>query len=73
MEKKRMTWAEIKRTYPHQNVGLVDLVPNKLNFNTAVVKYTDRELTYSEMLHKAYKGEIDMRYTTMDEDDGLLP
>ena len=68
---KRMTWEEIKATYPHQNVGLVDLEPNNLNFETAVVYCTDKEKSYSELIRMAINKEIIMMYTTMDEDDGL--
>ena len=72
MDSKRMTWQEIKEAYPHQNVGLVERIPNHVNFDTAIVKCTDKDKTYSELLHLAFNGEIDMRYTTMDEDDGLV-
>ena len=69
---KRMTWKEIKAIYPHQNVGLIDCTPNRNNIESAIVKYTDKEKSYSELIRMAINGEIVMCYTTMDEDDGLL-
>ena len=66
---KRMTLEEIIAAYPHQNVGLIDCIPNSINFDTAIVKYTDREKTYSELVRMASNGEIFLMYTTVDEDN----
>ncbi|MBO6179374.1 MAG: hypothetical protein J6O04_09375 [Selenomonadaceae bacterium] len=68
---KRMSWNEIKAVFPHRNVGLVDCVPNRYNIVSAIVKYTDKDKTYSELIRMAVNKEIVMRYTTMDEDDGI--
>ena len=65
---ERLTWSEIKKRYPHQNVGLIDIEQPSAGETTAVVKYTSNDLSYSDMVHKAFAGEIHMRYTTLDED-----
>ena len=67
---KRMTLEEIIATYPHQNVGLIDCTPNSINFDTAIVKYTDREKTYSELVRMASNGEIFFFFFSVDEDNG---
>ncbi len=64
---ERLTWEEIKKRYPHQNVGLVDCIPDSINFETAIVKYTEKDITYDEMCSKAFDGEIFMIYTTPEE------
>ena len=72
MDGKRMTWAEIKKAYPKQVVGLVDCVPDSINFDTAVVKYTNKTTPYDEMVGKAIDGEISIRYTAIEEDRRLM-
>ena len=62
---KRMTWEEIKGAFPNQNVGLVDCIPDTFNFETAVVKYSDKEKTYSELVRMAAKGEIYLTHTDL--------
>lgn len=62
-----MTWEEIKQAYPRQVVGLVDCVPEPVNFQTAVVKYTNKTMPYDEMVGKAIDGEISLRYTAMED------
>ena len=64
----RMTWEEIKLNYPHQNVGLVDCLPDPITMDSAIVKYTDKETSYFDLLKMALNGEIALRYTTLDED-----
>ena len=72
---KRLTWEEIKRKYPHQNVGLVDveMAPNKVVVKSAVVKYTDKNTDYNEMAYLALQGKLTLRYTTLDEELVLMP
>ena len=39
---KRMTWKEIRETYPDQWVGLTDVEREGASVRSAVVKYTDK-------------------------------
>ena len=70
MENIRLTWNEIKEKYPHQNVGLIDVeyIGKGLGIKSAVVLCTDKSTSYDEMCLMAVRGNIDMRYTTLDED-----
>ncbi len=68
MSEQRMTWAEIKRLYPHQNVGLVDIHEEPDGSTSAIVKYAEEDMSRGEMFKRAINGEIQMRYTTLDED-----
>jgi len=49
---KRLTWEEIVEKYPHQNVGLVDCYPNSYNIQSAIVKYTEADTSYNDMIEK---------------------
>ena len=60
---KRMTWEEIVEKYPNQNVGLVDCYPDSHHIQSAIVKYTEADTSYNEMIEKAFDGEIEMCYT----------
>ena len=64
---KRMTWEEIKEKYPFQNVGLVECFPNSINIKSAIVKYTEKDISYDEMIEKAFDGEISMRFTALNK------
>lgn len=65
-----MTWEEIKAKYPHQYVGLVNVIPsvNSASVGAAEVKYTSADTSYGDLLLMYVKGEILLRYTTLDED-----
>ena len=67
---KSMTWKEIKKQYPHQNVGLTDVKTYKNSgaIKRAVVKCSEKDTPVSKMSIMAINGEIQMRYTTLDED-----
>ena len=67
---ERLTWKEIMRRYPHQNVGLVEIEYgcNEATVASAVVKCTDKDTDPDEMVMMALRGEILMEYTTYDED-----
>ena len=67
---ERLTWKEIQEKYPHQFVGIADCQPDSDNFDTAIVKYTDKIITFEELFTKATSGEVWMKYTTPDEDEG---
>lgn len=68
---ERLTWEKIKEKYPHQNVGLTDVVmeENSNIIQSAIVKYTDSDTDYNTMAQLAISGEIIVRYTTFDEDE----
>lgn len=68
---ERLTWKEIKEKYPHQNVGLTDVImeENSNIIQSAIVKYTDSDTDYNTMAQLAISGEIIVRYTTFDEDE----
>ena len=67
---ERLTWKEIVRRYPHQNVGLMEIEYgcNEATVASAVVKCTDKDTDPDEMVMMALRGEILMEYTTYDED-----
>lgn len=67
---ERLSWAEIVRRYPHQNVGIVEIEfgINAADVKSAVVKYTSKDTSYDEMCLAALRNEIWMCYTTRDED-----
>ena len=67
---ERLTWKEIVRRYPHQNVGLVEIEYgcNEATVASAVVKCTDKDTDPDDMVLMALRGEILMEYTTYDED-----
>ena len=69
---ERMSWKEIKRRYPHQNVGLVDIREEPDGSTSAIVKYVEGNISRGEMFKRAINGEIHMKYTTLDEDEGFL-
>ena len=69
--RKGLSFEEIKELYPHQYVGLTDIVyrPDSRVIESATVKYTLDDISYEEMCSKAIIGnEIFMVYTTADED-----
>lgn len=70
MADKRLTWLEIKERYPHQYVGLTDIEygDNKASVKSAIVAYEDSTSSYGTILELYLKGEVLMRYTTLDED-----
>ncbi len=67
----RLTWDEIKQKYPHQYVGLteVEYGKNMASVRSAIVKYTDKNTEYKDMLLMYIRGNILLRYTTLDEDE----
>lgn len=71
---EKLTWQEIKDKYPHQYVGLVDIEhgSNDISVSKASVLCTDKDKSYEDMLKMAKNNEIDLRYTTADEDDGII-
>ena len=64
---ERMTWEEIIRQYPHQHIGLVDIHDEPNGSISAIVKYTEQDLSRGEMIEKATKGEIHLRYTSPED------
>ena len=69
---KPMTWEEIKKTYPHQVVGLTSCEPNDINFKTAVVKYTDATTPYDIMELLSLSEDIFMISTSIDDNSNLI-
>ena len=68
---KRLTWEQIKELYPHQYVGLVGVETegNESSVKSAIVKYTEADTSYDDMILMYIRGEIKLRYTTLDEDE----
>lgn len=61
---KRMTWAEIAKTYPNQWVGLTDVVwEDSSNIGSAVVTYTNRNKDDLQMEQFKTKGKMMAVYT----------
>lgn len=69
----RLTWAQIKKIYPHQNVGLVDVEYgiNEATIESGIVAYTEKDTPYEKMIEMAMDGKIELKYTTLDEDEML--
>ena len=70
MENQRLSWNEIKSLYPAQHVGLVDVIfedKDQMNIESAVVKYTDKDVTDGQLMLMAKRGEIVRRYTSLEE------
>ena len=70
MKKQRLSWNEIKTLYPAQHVGLVDLIfedEDQMNVESAVVKYTDKDVSDGQLMLMAKRGEIVRRYTSLEE------
>lgn len=75
MKKQRLSWNEIKTLYPAQHVGLVDVIfedEDQMNVESAVVKYTDKDVSDGQLMLMAKRGEIVRRYTSLDESQLLL-
>ena len=69
---KRMTWAEIKKAYPNQRVGLIEVEKNPVNILTGIVYCTNKDTDIEKMYEMASRGEIEsMEHTAFDE-SGLL-
>lgn len=72
MKNDKFTWEQIKEKYPHQNVGLTDVeysTPWGGAILAAKVACTDKDTDRNIIALKAIRGELIMRYTTMDEDE----
>lgn len=68
MEPERLTWKEIVQKYPHQWVGLVDVVfknNDGVSIESGIVKYTSNDTSENDLLYMAVSGKIVRRYTTM--------
>ena len=75
MKKQRLSWSEIKTLYPAQHVGLTDVIfedEYQMNIKSAVVKYTDKEISDGQLMLMAQRGEIIRRYTSLEESKLLL-
>lgn len=68
---ERLSWREIKEKYPHQLVGMVDCKPSDTDIESAIVKYTDKDTSYEDLVLKAFQGEINLTHTAFDEEGGL--
>ncbi len=71
---ERLSWAEIKGKYPHRYVGLTDIEYgiNKASVLSAVVTYTDQKRSLDDLMELYLKGDILLRYTTLDEDEANI-
>lgn len=70
-DQTRLTWEQIKEKYPHQNVGLSDveyITPQGGAIKSAIVICTDKDIDRNDIALRAIRGELIMRYTTLDED-----
>ncbi len=64
----RETWDSIVAKYPNQWVGLIDVkFKNGLAIDSAIVKYTENDMTSNQMALETMRGNIVARYTTPDE------
>lgn len=67
MNGKRMTWKQIKKEYPNQYVGLIDVIKDPIDILTAVVCCTSNDTNEDEMHLMAFDGKISLEYTSLDE------
>ena len=65
----RKSWKEIQKEYPGMWVGLVQVEwDNPATVKSAVVLYTENDMSSDEMAVLAIQGKLDAaRYTTPDE------
>lgn len=64
----RETWNSIVSKYPSQWVGLTDVkYSNGLAIESAVVKFTENDMSSDQMALETMRGNIVARYTTPDE------
>lgn len=71
MKSQRLTWNEIKRKYPNQTVGLIEIQTgiNSLDIVSAVVLYTEHEDGLERIATASINGDVFMIATNID--DGL--
>ena len=75
MKKQRLSWNEIKTLYPAQHVGLIDVIfedEDQMNVKSAIVKYTDKDVSDGQLMLMAKRGEIVRRYTSLEDSQLLL-
>lgn len=75
MKKQRLSWNEIKTLYPAQHVGLIDVIfedEDQMNVESAVVKYTDKDVSDGQLMLMAKRGKIVRRYTSLEDSQLLL-
>ena len=65
MGDERLTLSQIKEKYPNQWVGLVDCeMEDSTNIRSAVVKYTEKDMSSDLMALETVKGNMKAIYTT---------
>lgn len=69
MSSERLTLEQIKEKYPHQWVGLVDCeMENSANIRSAIVKYTEEDMSSDLMALETVKGNMKAIYTTPNDE-----
>ena len=72
---RRMTWEEIKKKYPHRQVGLVDVIwtnNDNTNVESAIVKCTDIDMSLEDMADQIFDGAIQtIAYTTPEDESNV--
>ena len=70
MSNERLTLEQIKEKYPNQWVGLVDCdMEDSINVRSAVVKYTEKDMSSDLMALETVKGNMKAIYTTPNDTD----
>lgn len=71
MVQRRMSWKEIQKAYPHQNVGLKDVEyvssPDG-PIKSGIVVCTEKDSDLDKMVLDTINGNLVTIYTTIDED-----
>lgn len=76
MNNERLTWEQIKEKYPYQIVGLVDVEEGRNSeiIESAVVKFSNKDMLYEEFMNHITVPEIKIIYTAKEpeEIDGIM-
>ena len=64
----RMTWNDIKKTYPDQHVGLADVeFGDNDEIKSAIVMYSENNTSKNHIFEQAICGKVIQAYTSPDK------
>lgn len=73
MMEERLTWKQIKEKYPSQWVGMIDCkMKDGINIESAIVKYTEKDMSSDQMAYETIKGNMIARYTTLNDEPSYV-
>ena len=64
----RMTWSDIKKTYPDQHVGLAEVeFGDHDEIKSAIVMYSENNTSKNHIFEQAIGGKVIQAYTSPDK------